>query len=154
MQKKYLTNYNSLIVQDLWQAHNQILLIFLLKEFIKLNVNTDIIIKKCETCGIKYKNCECCLEYTSVKDDLIEYKCLCCNMNYHKKFDENLRKNLANAYKFFNQDIKKFILLLCLSLQIHGWLGNFNETSLPQKDDCYSPLNMEDITDVDYTHAK
>ena len=99
-------------MQDLWQAHNQILLIFLLKEFIKLNVNTDIIIKKCETCGIKYKNCECCLEYTSVKDDLIEYKCLCCNMNYHKKFDENLRKNFANAYKFFNQDIKKFILLL------------------------------------------
>ena len=112
MQKKYLTNYNSLIVQDLWQAHNQILLIFLLKEFIKLNVNTDIIIKKCETCGIKYKNCECCLEYTSVKDDFIEYKCLCCNMNYHKKFDENLTKNFANAYKFFNQDIKKFILLL------------------------------------------
>ena len=32
--------------------------------------------KKCETCGIKYKYCECILEYTNFKDDLIEYKCL------------------------------------------------------------------------------
>ena len=30
----------------------------------------------CKTRGIKYKNCECCLEYISVEEDLIEYKCL------------------------------------------------------------------------------
>ena len=30
----------------------------------------------------------------------------------------------------------------------------FNETSLPKKEDFYSLLNMEDITDADYTHAK
>ena len=30
--------------------------------------------KKCETCGIKYKYCDCFLEYTNFKDDLIEYK--------------------------------------------------------------------------------
>ena len=29
--------------------------------------------KKCETCGIKYKNCNCFLEYTNFKDDLREY---------------------------------------------------------------------------------
>ena len=44
-QKLYLTDYNLLIVQDLWQVHYQILLIILLKEFIKLNVNTDTLIK-------------------------------------------------------------------------------------------------------------
>ena len=27
--------------------------------------------KKCEKCGIKYKDRECCLEYTNVKVDLI-----------------------------------------------------------------------------------
>ena len=37
--------------------------------------------KKCETCGIKYKDCECCHECTNVKDDLILCKCLCCNRN-------------------------------------------------------------------------
>ena len=30
----------------------------------------------------------------------------------------------------------------------------FNKTSLPEKQDFYSHLNMEDITDADYKHAK
>ena len=30
----------------------------------------------------------------------------------------------------------------------------FNETSLPEKDDFYSHLNMRDIADADYTYAK
>ena len=28
------------------------------------------------------------------------------------------------------------------------------ETSLPEKEDFYNHLNMEDITDADYTHTK
>ena len=28
--------------------------------------------KKCETCGIKYKYCDCFLEYKNFKDNLIE----------------------------------------------------------------------------------
>ena len=45
IQKPYLTDYNLLVVQDLWQAHYQILLIILLSEFIKLNVNTNTMMK-------------------------------------------------------------------------------------------------------------
>ena len=45
LQKIYRTDYNSLIVQDIWQGHYQILSIFCLKEFIKLNLNTDTMIK-------------------------------------------------------------------------------------------------------------
>ena len=30
----------------------------------------------------------------------------------------------------------------------------FNETSLPEKEDLYSQLNMEDIIDADYAQAK
>ena len=37
--------------------------------------------KKVETCGIKYDHCDCFLEYINFRDDLIEYKCLCCNKN-------------------------------------------------------------------------
>ena len=41
----YLTYYDLLIMQDLWQPHYQILSIIFLKEFIELNVNADMIIK-------------------------------------------------------------------------------------------------------------
>ena len=34
--------------------------------------------EKCETCGIKYKYCDCFLKYTKFKDDLMDYNCLCC----------------------------------------------------------------------------
>ena len=30
----------------------------------------------------------------------------------------------------------------------------FNETALPEKEEFYSNLNMEEITDADYMHAK
>ena len=45
LQKTYCTYYNLLIAQGLWQAHYQILSIIFLKEFIELNVNTDMMIK-------------------------------------------------------------------------------------------------------------
>ena len=48
--------------------------------------------KKCETCGIRYKRCDCFLEYTNFKDDSIEYKCLICNKNCVITFDENLKE--------------------------------------------------------------
>ena len=36
---------------------------------------------------------------------------------------------------------------------MNSW-EKFDETSLPDKEAFYSSLNMEDITDVDYKHAK
>ena len=48
--------------------------------------------KKCETCEIKYKYWDCFLEYTNFKDDLIGYKCFCCNKNYHHNFDEKVKE--------------------------------------------------------------
>ena len=66
--------------------------------------------KKCET-RIKSKYCKCCLKYTSIIDDLVEYNCLCCKKKYQRKFDEDLRKRFVNTYKFSNHDINRFILL-------------------------------------------
>ena len=45
LQDIYLIYYNLLIAQVLWQAQYQILSIIFLKEFIKLIVNMDTIIK-------------------------------------------------------------------------------------------------------------
>ena len=68
--------------------------------------------KRCETCEIKYKYCDCFLEYTNFKDELIEYKCLYCNKNYQHNFDEKLKERFFNRYKLSNHDNYKFILLL------------------------------------------
>ena len=67
--------------------------------------------RKCDTCGIKYKNCECFLEYTNCKYNLVKYKCLYCNKNDQKMFDEKFKKQIFNTYKFFNHDFNKFNLL-------------------------------------------
>ena len=55
LQKIYLTYYNLLIVQDLWQAHYQILSIIFLKEFVKLNVNTDKMTKNVKLAELNIK---------------------------------------------------------------------------------------------------
>ena len=74
-----------MIVQDLWQAHCQMLLINFTEEIHKIKCKYGYDDKKCETRRIKSKNCECHLEYASVKDNLvIKYKCSCCNKNYQK----------------------------------------------------------------------
>ena len=58
---------------------------------------------------MKHKDCGCCLEQKKVKGNLIEYKYLCRNKRYQNTFDENLKKQFANTYKFSNHDINKFI---------------------------------------------
>ena len=40
--------------------------------------------KKWETCGVTYGVCDYYFEYTYLRKDLIEYKCLCCNKNYQQ----------------------------------------------------------------------
>ena len=79
VQKLYRTYYNLLIAQNLWQAHYQVLSIVFLKEFMALNVNTDMmikIVKLAETIII------IAIEYVNFKYNLIENKCLCCHKNY------------------------------------------------------------------------
>ena len=68
--------------------------------------------KKCETCRVKCQHCNCFLECMNFKVSLIEYKCLCRNKNYQRKFYEKLKERFFNIYKFSNHDNSKFILLL------------------------------------------
>ena len=41
-----------------------------------------------------------------------------------------------------------------ISISLFYCCEKFNETLLPEKEDFYSHLNMEDITDADYMHGK
>ena len=92
--------------------------------------------KKCEICGNKCKDCDCFLEYTNFRDNLIEYKCLCCTRHYQRKFDESLKKRFFNTCKFSNHDIKKFILLLRKSVYPYEYMNDwekFKEILLSEK---------------------
>ena len=56
-----------------------------------------MMITRCETQGIKYKYCDCFVEDTNFKVDLIEYKFLSCNKIYQQKFNEKLKERLFNT---------------------------------------------------------
>ena len=82
---------------------------------------------------------------------------MCCHENYQYKFDQKLKERFFNTYKFFNHNSNKFILLLQKGVYPYENMDNwetFNETSLPEKENFYSYLNMDDISDADYTHTK
>ena len=51
------------------------------------------------------------LNKQTLKDDLIEYKCLYCNKNYQQMFDEKLKEQLLNTHTFSIHDKNKFISL-------------------------------------------
>ena len=105
----------------------------------------------------KRKDCNFFLEYESVKYNLIKYKCLSCNKDYSSKTDKDLKKRFKNIFKFSNNDINKFIFLLRKGVYPYEYMDEwekFNETSLPEKEEFYSNVNIEDITDADYMGAK
>ena len=106
---------------------------------------------------IKCKDCDCFLEYKSAKDNLIKDKCLSCNKSYSNKIDEKLKNRFKNTFKFSNNDINKFILLLRIDVCPYEYMDEwekFNGTSLPEKEEFCSNLNMTDVTDAAYMHAQ
>ena len=112
--------------------------------------------KKNEIYRIKYKYCNCFLECTNFKDDLIEYKCLCYNKNYQQKLDEKLKEQFSNTCKYSGHDNNKLILLLQKSVYPYEYMDyweNNDGKSLPKKG-FYNNLNMEDITDPAHALTK
>ena len=93
----------------------------------------------------------------TTKDQKLIFRCFSCKKNYEKEFNKELIQGFANIYEFCNGDLNKFILLLRKAVYPYEYMDSwerFNETSLPDKEAYYVNLNMEDITDIDYKHAK
>ena len=60
-------------------------------------------------------------------------------------------------FKFSSNDINKFILLLREGVYPYEYMDDwrkFNEATLPEREEFYSNLNMEEIPEVDYMHRK
>ena len=79
------------------------------------------------------------------------------NKDYSNKNDDKLKKQFKKTFKFSNNDINKFILLLRKGVYTYKYMDDwekFNETWLPEKEEFYSNLNMEYITNADYMYMK
>ena len=73
--------------------------------------------------------------YESVKDNLIKYKCLSYNEDYLEKLEEKFKKRFKNIFKFSNNDVNKFVLLLRKSVCPYEYIDEwkkFDETALPK----------------------
>ena len=60
-------------------------------------------------------------------------------------------------YQFGKGDLNKFVLLLRKGVYRYEYMDSwerFNETLLPPKNNFYSELTLEDITNKDYNHAQ
>ena len=105
------------------------------------------------------------IDYIKTKNEKLILECYNCKQRYRKKFNNDLIKKFKNAYGFCNNDttgsssserINKFVLLLRKGVYPYEYMDTwerFSEISLPCKEDFYSNLNMEDISDIDYRHA-
>ena len=84
----------------------------------------------------KCTDCKSKLDYISFKDTQLLFECSKRKKNYQKDFNKELIKRYANTYRFYNEDINKFILLLRKGVYpckfMDSW-ERFNETSLPDK---------------------
>ena len=111
--------------------------------------------KDCKKCMERKKIWSKC-EFIGLKDNRLKYKCKECNDISAKSVDD-LKEKFPRTYKFCNDNINKFVLLLRKGVYPNEYMDSwkkFNEISLPPKKSFYSELNFEDISDKDYLHAQ
>ena len=101
-------------------------------------------------------DCESCLDHMKILDDKLIFRCFGCKKNYEKDFNKELIKRFASTYKFCNNDLNRFIMLLRKGVYPYEYMDTwekFDETSLPDEKSFYSSLTMENISDIDYRHG-
>ena len=106
--------------------------------------------------GDKCVDCKSDLGYMKLMDKTLIFRCFNCKKNYKKEINKELIERFASTYKFCNNDLNKFVMLLRKGVYhyeyMDGW-DRFNKTSIPNKKSFYSNLTMENITETDHIHA-
>ena len=91
----------------------------------------------------------------AINEKLI-FKCIDCEKEYEKEFNKELIERFANTYKFCDNDLDKFIMLLRKGVYPYEYIDawdKFNGKVLPGKESFYSNLTLENISEIDYAHA-
>ena len=106
--------------------------------------------------GDKCVDCNSDLSYMKAMDETLIFRCFNYKKNYEKEIKKELIERFASTYKFCNNDLNKFVMLLRKGVYpyeyMDGW-DKFNETSIPSKESFHSNLTMENISETDYRHA-
>ena len=100
--------------------------------------------------------CRSNLCFVRAMNETLLLKCIDCEKEYEKKINKELIERFANTYKFCDNDLNKFLILLRKGVypyeHMDGW-NKFNEELIPSKELFYSNLTLENISEVDYMHA-
>ena len=91
----------------------------------------------------------------AINEKLI-FKCIDCEKEYEKDFKKELIERFANTYKFCDNDLDKFIMLLRKGVYPYEYMDGWdkcNEKIIPGKELFYSNLTSENISETDYAHA-
>ena len=87
---------------------------------------------------------------------IVYTSCKPCNTK-NKQLLQSLIKAFPSTYKLSKINTDKFLLLLRKGVYPYEYMtdwNKFNETKLPSIKDHYSNIQLENITDEDYSHAK
>ena len=100
--------------------------------------------------------CKSNLCFVRAMNETLLFKCIDSEKEYEKEINKELVERFANTYKFFNNDINKFIMLLRKGVYpyeyMDGW-DKFNEKIIPSKELFYNNLTLENISEVDYMYT-
>ena len=113
------------------------------------NLTDNIQNDKCIKC--KSKLC-----FVRAMNETLLIKCIDCEKEYEKEINKELVERFANTYKFCNNDINEFIMLLRKGVYPYEYmdgLDKFNEKIIPSKELFYSNSALKNISEVDYMHA-
>ena len=95
--------------------------------------------------GDKCVDCKLDLTYMKVIDEALIFRCFNCKKNYKKEINKELIKRFASTYKFCNNDLNKFVMLLRKGIYPYEYMDGWDKFN--------SNLTMENISETDYRHA-
>ena len=100
--------------------------------------------------------CKFNLCFVKPRNEKLIFKCIDSEKEYEKEFNNELIERFANTYKFCDNDLDKFLMLLRKGVYPYEYIDEwdkFKEKVLPGKDSLYSNLTLENISETDYAHA-
>ena len=112
-------------------------------------------INKCKCEETKDKKITLKIKTVNDKKTLIT-SCKTCKSK-ESQLVSDLRKKFPSTYKLCNKNSAKFILLLRKGVYPYEYMDSmdrFDETTLPNIEKFYSKLQLKDISEKDYKHAK